>query len=101
MFRNQQKQFLRPNKNIFRFLDPNQKKKKKIFLNSPTQKKKKNILRFLNPSKKKKKNFWIPPIETRPLFSSRAKPTRHFHDQIIDVVFIWLIVSSAKRRSGK
>src|ERR1700733_3138274 len=45
--------------------------KKKIFLDSSTQ-------------MKKKKYFQIP-----------ATPTRHFHDQILAVVFSWSIVSSA------
>src|ERR1700730_5559494 len=62
--------FLDPKKkNVFRFLDP---KKKKIFLDSSTQ--------------RKKKYFQIP-----------ATQTRHFHDQILAVIFSWSIVSSAGR----
>ena len=78
MFRNQQKQFLHPNKNIFRFLDPKKRnifqiprpKQKKYFCipRSPNKKNifgfldpnKKNIFRFLNPNKKNNFRFLDP-----------------------------------------
>ena len=66
MFRNQQKQFFDPNRNIFRIPRP---KQKKIFLDSST------------PAKKK-------------IFSDSPTQTRDLHDQIVAAILSRSIVSS-------